>query len=115
MARVYNFSAGPAVLPESVLQQAAAEMLDYHLSQMNHAMVITGVNIEDDKPNRWKIQNSWGSEGANGGYHMASDTWFDKFVYQAVVHKKYLTDKAEILKEEPIVLLPWDPMGSLAD
>ena len=29
MARVYNFSAGPSVLPESVLQQAAAEMLDY--------------------------------------------------------------------------------------
>ncbi len=29
MTRVYNFSAGPAVLPEPVLQQAAAEMLDY--------------------------------------------------------------------------------------
>lgn len=29
MARVYNFSAGPAVLPESVLQEAAEEMLDY--------------------------------------------------------------------------------------
>ena len=29
MARVYNFSAGPAVLPESVLEEAAAEMLDY--------------------------------------------------------------------------------------
>ena len=29
MPRVYNFSAGPAVLPESVLAQAAAEMLDY--------------------------------------------------------------------------------------
>ncbi len=29
MARVYNFSAGPAVLPEEVLQQAASEMLDY--------------------------------------------------------------------------------------
>jgi len=29
MARVFNFSAGPAVLPESVLQEAAAEMLDY--------------------------------------------------------------------------------------
>ena len=29
MARVYNFSAGPAVLPEEVLQEAAAEMLDY--------------------------------------------------------------------------------------
>ena len=30
MTRVYNFSAGPAVLPEEVLKQAAAEMLDYH-------------------------------------------------------------------------------------
>ncbi len=29
MARVFNFSAGPAVLPESVLKEAAAEMLDY--------------------------------------------------------------------------------------
>ena len=29
MARVYNFSAGPSMLPESVLKKAAAEMLDY--------------------------------------------------------------------------------------
>ncbi len=30
MGRVYNFSAGPAVLPEEVLREAQAEMLDYH-------------------------------------------------------------------------------------
>ena len=35
MARVFNFSAGPAVLPEQVLQQAAAEMLDYPGSGMS--------------------------------------------------------------------------------
>ncbi len=35
MARVYNFSAGPAVLPEEVLQEAAAEMLDYQGSGMS--------------------------------------------------------------------------------
>ena len=29
MSRVYNFSAGPAVLPEEVLIEAANEMLDY--------------------------------------------------------------------------------------
>jgi len=29
MGRVYNFSAGPAVLPEEVLKEAAEEMLDY--------------------------------------------------------------------------------------
>jgi len=35
MARVLNFSAGPAVLPEEVLQRAAAEMLDWHGSGMS--------------------------------------------------------------------------------
>ena len=41
MSRVYNFSAGPAVLPEEVLQKAAAEMLDYNgcgmsINEMSH-------------------------------------------------------------------------------
>lgn len=35
MGRVYNFSAGPAVLPEEVLQEAAAEMMDYQGSGMS--------------------------------------------------------------------------------
>ena len=41
MSRVYNFSAGPAVLPEEVLKEAAAEMLDYrgtgmYVMEMSH-------------------------------------------------------------------------------
>ena len=35
MGRVYNFSAGPAVLPEEVLREAAEEMLDYNGSGMS--------------------------------------------------------------------------------
>ena len=35
MKRVYNFSAGPAMLPEEVLQEAAAEMLDYRGTGMS--------------------------------------------------------------------------------
>ena len=35
MSRVYNFSAGPAVLPESVLQEVAAEMMDYRGTGMS--------------------------------------------------------------------------------
>ncbi|MBR0033802.1 MAG: 3-phosphoserine/phosphohydroxythreonine transaminase [Bacilli bacterium] len=35
MSRIYNFSAGPAMLPEEVLKTAAAEMLDYHDSGMS--------------------------------------------------------------------------------
>ena len=35
MARVYNFSAGPSMLPEAVLKTAQAELLDYHGSGMS--------------------------------------------------------------------------------
>ena len=92
------------------------DALDYSFSAMNHAMVITGVNLDENgKPNRWKIENSWGADGVNAGYYMCSDAWFDAYVYQAVVHKKYLGQYAEILEQEPVVLKLWDPMGSLAE
>ena len=35
MSRVYNFSAGPAILPEEVLSEAAAEMMDYNGTGMS--------------------------------------------------------------------------------
>lgn len=100
------------------VKMSKEDMLNYHVSQMNHAMCITGVNIDyqTGKPNRWKIENSWGTGGANSGYHMASDAWFDNYVYQAVVNKKYLTpEQLAALDGEKTVLEPWDPMGSLAD
>ena len=34
MTQIYNFAAGPAVLPKEVLQQAQAELLDWHGSGM---------------------------------------------------------------------------------
>lgn len=91
--------------------------LNYWRSAMNHAMVITGVNLDENgKPNRWKIENSWGDENGNKGYYLMSDTWFDHYVYQAVVHRKYLSaQQLEDLEKEPKHLNPWDPMGSLAD
>ena len=96
-------------------EMSKGEMLDTRESAMNHAMVITGVNLDENKPTKWKIENSWGDDVANKGYYTATDTWFSKFVYQIVVNKKYLTEKEqEILKEEKIRLKPWDPMGTLA-
>lgn len=90
-------------------------MLDTWESAMNHAMVITGVNIEDEKPTKWKIENSWGDDVANKGYYVATDSWFDKFVYQAVINKKYLSEQElNDLNKEPKKLELWDPMGTLA-
>ena len=52
MSRVYNFSAGPAVLPEEVLKEAAAEMLDYRgtgmsVMEMSHRSKSYETIIED--------------------------------------------------------------------
>ena len=98
------------------LKMDKGESLDYHASQMNHAMCITGVSFKDGIPSKWKIENSWGTDRAKAGYYIMSASWFDQFVYQAVVDKKYLSEEElKALKEKPIVLKPWDPMGSLAD
>ena len=98
------------------LSMDKADMLDTCESAMNHAMVFTGVNLVKNKPNRWKIENSWGDKVANKGYYVASDTWFDQYVFEAVVNKKYLNKKQlEALNKKPIVLDPWDPFGSLAN
>ena len=68
------------------------------------------------KPNRWKIENSWGDTHANKGYYICSDTWFDLYVYEASIKKSFLTEKQ---RKELIgsvkVLNPWDPFGTLAD
>jgi len=91
------------------------DMLDSGESMMDHAMVITGVNIVDGKPTKWKIENSWGVKPGFKGYFVMSDKWFDNFVYQAVINKKFLPDNLKKDYDEgvknPIQLLPWDPMG----
>lgn len=93
-----------------------SDALDSRMSAMNHAMVLTGVSLDEGKPTKWKIENSWGTDIANKGYFICSDSWFDEYVYQAVVNKKYLTKaQLEAFEKQPKHLNPWDPMGTLAD
>ena len=68
--------------------QDKAGRLDYSESLMTHAMVLTGVDLDENgKSLKWKVENSWGDKVGNKGYFVAA---------------------------EPIVLAPWDPMGALA-
>ncbi|NGC78599.1 aminopeptidase C [uncultured Limosilactobacillus sp.] len=97
------------------LEMTKAEALDYGESMMDHAMVITGVDLVDGKPTKWKVENSWGNKVGHKGYFVMSDAWMDKYCYQIVINKKYLSDdlKRDYAKS-PVVLKPWDPMGTLA-
>lgn len=98
------------------LTQDKAGRLDYSESLMTHAMVLTGVDLDENgKAKKWKVENSWGEKVGNKGYFVASDAWMDEYTYQIVVRKEFLT-VAELAayEAEPIVLAPWDPMGALA-
>ena len=94
-----------------------AARLDYGESLMTHAMVLEGVRLDaSGNPEHWKVENSWGKDHGRAGFDTLSDAWFDEFVYQVVVDKKYLTEEERHTyeTEKPTVLAPWDPMGSLA-
>ncbi len=84
-------------------------------SLLTHAMVFTGVNLTNGKPTRWKVENSWGEERGEKGFFIMSDDWFNEYNYQVVIHKKHLSpEMLEQLKQKPVVLPPWDPIGTLA-
>ena len=92
-----------------------AQRLEYGDSVMTHAMLFTGVDLKDKKPTKWRVENSWGADHGEKGFDIMTDSWFDQFMYEVVVHKKHLPKKVITqYNAEPIELPPWDPMGSLA-
>jgi bleomycin hydrolase len=93
-----------------------AGRLDYGHSRMTHAMLFTGVDLDEaGAPIKWRVENSWGTKLGDKGYLMMTDRWFDEYLYEVTVGKKYLSPELlDVLDTEPVVLPPWDPMGALA-
>jgi len=91
------------------------QRLQYGESILTHAMAFTGVNLKDDEPLSWKVQNSWGEKVGENGFFIMSNDWFKEFNYEVVINKKYLAEAdLKSYQKDPVVLKPWDPMGSLA-
>jgi len=92
-----------------------AERLIYHQSRMTHAMLFTGVDVVDNQPRRWRVENSWGKDTGKDGFFIMNDSWFGEYVFEVAVKKSKLPEELQnALELKPIVLPPWDPMGSLA-
>ncbi|HEL1568130.1 TPA: aminopeptidase C [Streptococcus suis] len=108
----HDFSSGLGIH----FHQDKAGRLDYSESLMTHAMVLTGVDLDDnEQPLKWKVENSWGDKVGDKGYFVASDSWMDEYTYQIVVRKEFLTpEELAAYQAQPQVLAPWDPMGALA-
>ena len=83
--------------------------LDSRISFSNHAMCLTGVDLDSSGcPLRWKVENSWGKENGKDGFFVMSDAWFTDNVYQVIINRKYLPkkvvnnyDRAETVEVDP--------------
>ena len=94
-----------------VMKMSKAERALYRNSIRGHAMVFTGVDVQDGKPLKWLVENSWGDEKGSKGYWACYDEWFNIHVYNIIVKKKYVSEEILKIFEKPAKILePWDPM-----
>ncbi|AEG41522.1 C1 family peptidase [Lactobacillus kefiranofaciens] len=94
------------------LQMSKADRLRTGVGQVSHAMTLVGVDEDNGDVRQWKVENSWGDKSGAKGFYVMNNDWFKDYVYEVVVHKKYLTKKQQELAEGPITDLPaWDSLA----
>ena len=91
------------------------ERVRFGESLMTHAMLLTGVDVVDGAPRRWRVENSWGEETGDKGFYTMDDPWFGEYVFEVAVRASALPEELRAaLGAEPLELPAWDPMGALA-
>lgn len=96
--RLYNYR--ETLNLKSLTKEEALNLRDI---EIHHAMTFCGVHLVEGKAVRWKVEDSYGEKEKINGYYVMNDNFFDEFVLNVIVHKKYLTkEQLELLKETPI-------------
>ena len=92
-----------------------ADALAYDGGSPDHAMVITGVDLRQGKPDKWKIENSWGKKAGDDGWFIIDSNWFNLHVYQVIVDRRFVPPSLLALTAQKKILLPpWDPFTDWA-
>jgi bleomycin hydrolase len=87
-----------------------SDTLAYDNGTPDHAMVITGVDMQDGKPVKWKVENSWGKKTGDKGWFTIDSKWFDRHVFQVIIDRRFVPDGLlAVSKQKTILLPPWDP------
>jgi bleomycin hydrolase len=93
------------------LTMTKAELALFRQNVPNHGMNLIGVDIQNEKPVKWLVENSWGDEKGSKGFWTMYDDWFDLNVYSIIVKKQYVPEETlKIFEQKPIILPVWDPM-----
>ncbi|MCQ2344632.1 MAG: C1 family peptidase [Paludibacteraceae bacterium] len=93
------------------LQMDKRQRIASRASGSSHAMTLVAVDLKDDKPTKWMVENSWGATAGHKGHLIMTDEWFNEYMFRIVICRKYATQRTlEVLKTKPIKLPSWDPM-----
>lgn len=96
--RLYNYKETLGL--DELTKEESLNLFDI---EMHHAMTFVGVNLIDGKPEKWKVEDSYGKDTRFNGYYIMNDNFFDKFVLSVVINKKYLSnEQLKLLEQEPI-------------
>lgn len=104
-AKLHDYSALYGV----EMEMTKAERMRLHGTGATHAMTLVGVDLQDGRPRRWRVENSWGDEVGRKGFFTMDDSWFDQYVFSVVVAPERLTEAQRAARtEEPLVMPEWD-------
>lgn len=104
--RLYDYE--PIIGLKKLTKKEALNTKDISL---HHAMTFVGVNLKEGRPERWKVEDSYGDKNKVNGCYIMNDNFFEEFVMEIVVNKKYLTEEQLLLLEqEPIEFEINDPI-----
>ena len=90
-----------------------AERLMYKDTAVNHAMLLTGVDFDEEggEPSKFRVENSCGEDGTQKGYLTMTKQWFEEYVFSIVVDKSTCSKEIlDVFEMEPQVLPFWNPL-----
>lgn len=109
--RLYDYD--QLLTPVGEFSKADRFRLGY--SSATHAMNLTGVRLDEQKnPLYWKVENSWGEDQGRKGTYSMSQSWFEEYVYEIIVDRKYVPEEyLKGLDLPPVTLPSWDYLADI--
>ncbi|MDE6493826.1 MAG: C1 family peptidase [Bacteroidales bacterium] len=94
------------------LDMSKADRILSRQSGSSHAMTLVACDVDENEvPQKWEFENSWGADAGHKGYITFTDAWFSEYMFRLVIRKAYLGERAlEALETKPVQLPMWDYM-----
>ena len=109
-ADLANYDYG--TLFDTTFPMTKAERIATFDSGSTHAMTLSAVDLDaEDRPVKWKVENSWGATWGQAGSLIMTAEWFREYMFRLVVDKQFVPEHLlQEAEQKPILVMPEDPL-----